>query len=221
MKPVWRRSLDREADRSRRFPPPDQGRLRVEARDDPITGLVAWTNFYPALPEMLATECRARRTVGLAIGDVDNLKAYVEDANSVDVESFGHLAGNALMRRLGTVARCWLHEAGPNHACMATFGGDELVLVAETGSGREFDDDVNSLRDALCTALPCTVSFSTAVVTADHAPPGAGAERWREFTTHAIARVDRALFNHKKARRDDPDLIPAGFVAPATLSTRV
>src|SRR5690606_28368439 len=87
MKPVWRRSLDREADRSRRFPPPDQGRLRVEARDDPITGLVAWTSYYPAMTEKLATDCGVRRSVGLAIVDEDNLMSYGEVANAFDVES--------------------------------------------------------------------------------------------------------------------------------------
>lgn len=42
------------------------------------------------------------------------------------------MAGNALMGRLGTIARHWLWSAGAGIACLATFGGDEIVLIAQT-----------------------------------------------------------------------------------------
>jgi GGDEF domain-containing protein len=142
-----------------RFPEPSRGSWCSDARDDPITGLIAWPGFFAELPTLLELSLSSGTAVGLAIGNVDNLKEYVEGVKAVDAQSFGHLAGNALMGRLGTIARNWLWHHGPSPACLATFGGDEIVLVAETSSRNSFYDDVARLRDQVCDGLPRSVSF--------------------------------------------------------------
>lgn len=216
-----RRHPDIAQRRDDRFPPSSQGWLRVHARDDPNTGLIAWPDFSGLLSGLVEDAVGSGRRLGLAIGDVDNLKEYVERAKAADAESFGHLAGNALMARLGTVSRNWMFERGPEHACLATFGGDEIVLLADSVDDAVFGDHVHDLRDTLCDVLPRTVSFATAVLTPEHVPGTVtGDQWWREFTIHALGAVERSLFHHKHVRRDDPAAIPDGFVVPVAISRR-
>lgn len=216
---LGRRDGEQRPDRHDRFPPPAQGRMSVAARDDPITGLVAWPAFHEALPGLLRRQLGDGRAVGLAIGDVDDLKTYVERVRSVDAGSFGHLAGNALMQQLGIVARAWLRESGPSDACLATFGGDEIVLLGLAADQRAFIEAVSGLRDVLGESLPCTVSFAAAVVTPEHIPtPVAGDHWWAEFTRHLLSAVERTLFEFKQVRRGDPDAVPRGFVAPTAVA---
>jgi GGDEF domain-containing protein len=208
------------ADRHDRFPPPSTGGWCSDARDDPITGLIAWPGFFAQLPGLVEQSLTAGRAVGLAIGDVDNLKDYVEGVRAVDAQSFGHLAGNALMCRLGTIARHWLWTDGPAIACLATFGGDEIVLLAETDSQAAFLEQVAGLRDHLCRVLPRTVSFGAAVVMPDAAPElVSGDHWWREFVVYAIGAVEHCLFEGKHARRRGcgHDL---GFVASTQVDGR-
>jgi GGDEF domain-containing protein len=203
------------ADRHDRFPPPSVGGWCADARDDPIPGLVAWPGFFARLPGLVEESLTARRYVGLAIGDVDNLKDYVEGVKAVDAQSFGHLAGIALMGRLGTTARQWLWTDGPATVCLATFGGDEVVLLAETDSETAFLGEVTGLRDHLCRGLPRTVSFGDAVLTPD-AMPGSVDHWWREYVVNVIGAVERCLFDGKHARQSGSGH-ELGFLA----STRV
>lgn len=202
---------DREpAVRHDRFPPPSYGVWRSADRDDPITGLIAWTGFFAGLPHRLACRLDAGRLVGIAIGDVDDLKEYVERARVGDPRMFGHLAGNALMGQLGTVARAWLRESALPHSCLATFGGDEIVLIAEVVTTGEFVGQVESLRAMLCDHLPRTVSFAAAVLDPGALPENVeGDHWWEEFTVHAIGEVERTLFQHKQDRRREPSELPA------------
>jgi GGDEF domain-containing protein len=200
-----------------RFPPPTAGGWCDDARDDPITGLVAWPGFFARLPGLIAAAIDQGHSVGLAIGDVDHLKGYVEGAKAVDAQSFGHLAGNAFMRRLGTLARNWLWRSSPEHSCLATFGGDEIVLIATTADEHAFLTIVEDLRDQLCAGLPRTVSFGTGVISpADLPTTVVGDHWWREFTVHTIGAIEHSLFDHKHARnRGAP--ITQGFIAHASV----
>lgn len=194
---------DRDS-RQDRFPPPHAGEWCAEARDDPITGLIAWPGFFASLPGIVEQTLTEGRPVGLAIGDVDNLKEYVEGVKAVDAQSFGHLAGNALMGRLGVLARLWLWTDGPSRACLATFGGDEIVLLAETSSTDGFISGVVALRDQLCRGLPRTVSFGAAVVSPGDVPAAiVGEHWWREYVVYVIGLIERRLFEGKRARRQD------------------
>jgi GGDEF domain-containing protein len=205
---------DRRVDR---YPAPSAGRWCPDARDDPITGLIAWPGFYQRFPALLVDALRAGARVGFAIGDVDGLKEHVETIRSTDPESFGHLAGNALMRRLGNVARDWWLRTGIKQGCLATFGGDEIVLVAEIPHAPQFTRVVCDLRDRLRDTLPRPVSFAATTITPDLLPTTVVGEEWTaEFCTHLIGEVDRALLTHKQARRLGEHL-PLGFVADVRL----
>ncbi|MEU4607418.1 GGDEF domain-containing protein [Kribbella sp. NPDC023972] len=204
-----------------RFPGATRGGWCSEARDDPTTGLVAWPDFFACLPSILHLTLRGGVGVGLAIGDVDNLKSYVEGRRAVDAQSFGHLAGNAFMGRLGTISRGWLSAADLPLACLATFGGDEIVVVAATNDSAAFAHSVGELRDQLCAGLPRTVSFSTATIQASEIPAlTVGTHWWREFAVHTIGAVERSLFDGKEARRAGAD-VPLGFVVDAVHGQRL
>ncbi|MFD7161406.1 hypothetical protein ACFV9C_42945 [Kribbella sp. NPDC059898] len=200
-----------------RFPDPTRGGWCSGARDDPTTGLVAWPDFFACLPTILQLTLRGGIGFGLAIGDVDNLKSFVEGRRAVDAQSFGHLAGNAFMGRLGTIARGWLHAADLPLACLATFGGDEIVVVAAINDTTAFTEQIGELRDQLCAGLPRTVSFGTATIAAAAIPAvTVGSHWWREFAVHIIGEVERSLFDGKQARKEGAD-VPLGFITEAVV----
>lgn len=208
------------SDRWDRFPPPHRGAWCEELRDDPITGLVAWPQFEVALPQLLVGQLRAGRTLGMAIGDCDEFKTYVETERVQDPRAWGHQVGNKVMGQLGSLARWWLaglDDSVPG-GTLATFGGDEVIVLADT-TETDFGKLVEDLRNRLCERLPVSVSFSYAVLKPESLPASTVGASWApEWTSHVIGRIDRELFSWKRARRDDGADIPLGFIVPATLA---
>ncbi|MGC9667695.1 hypothetical protein ACNTMW_14205 [Planosporangium sp. 12N6] len=180
---------------------PVAGGWCTAARHDPITGLVAYPDFDDEFPALLWQSLQNGQTVGLAVGDVDHLKEYVEAANVADPMSFGHLAGNALMRQLGEVTTSWFHRQDFSGGCASTFGGDEIILAAQTEGLAVFHDSVVCLARLLATELPRTVSFALAILSRTDLPavgPGPG---WsRHLYVHLVSAVDRCLFAAKATR---------------------
>ena len=206
------------SDRWDRYPPPHRGGWCAELRDDPITGLVAWPQFERALPELLVDRLRAGRVVGMAIGDCDEFKRFVERERAADPRTWGHQVGNKVMADLGRLARCWLDRLDERipAAALATFGGDEVIVVADVTGGPPFAETVGDLAELFRTFLPVTVSFAHCTLAPAALPAGVVGEEWpAEWTAHVIGRIDRALFGAKRARRDDGADIPLGFVIPA------
>ena len=98
---------------------------------DPLTGLLG----YPFFEREFSTFVESEQSIGpisVAIGDVDDLKIYVESENLRVPNNFGHLAGNAIMRRLGVLvrARVMPRLATVDWWALATFGGDEVIIAA-------------------------------------------------------------------------------------------
>ncbi|MFD4356760.1 GGDEF domain-containing protein [Nocardia sp. NPDC058518] len=187
------------------------------ARSDPITGLVAFPDLYPrAVVDALDSAAAEHTLFGLAIGDVDDLKIHVEHTNATDPDSFGHLAGNALMTELGAVCREWFADTELPAGCVSTFGGDEVIIVATGITERGFTDSVTDLRDRCRDALPCTVSFASTVVGPGLVWPSKDPAVRAKFL---LAAVDRALFAAKASRRAARG--PAGAVVTVDLAQAV
>ncbi|GIL32032.1 diguanylate cyclase domain-containing protein [Actinocatenispora comari] len=182
-----------------RRPSPVAGPWCFDCRDEPNTGLVCFPDFHQRLPGHVTAALAAGRSVGVAIGDVDGLTEYVEHANQIG--SWGHQAGNELMRRAGQLAREWFSDQITD-GCLSTFGGDEIVLVAETPDADTFAEHADQLRALLCTQVDCTVSFAVGILD----PDAFGA--WLCATL--LGSIDRALFTAKAARHNG---LPAGFLA--------
>jgi diguanylate cyclase (GGDEF)-like protein/putative nucleotidyltransferase with HDIG domain len=96
--------------------------LQAEARVDPKTGLFNARHFASALAEELGRAERFERPLSLIMADLDLLR----DINN----SYGHLAGDAVLKGIAEVFRAELrHFDVP-----ARFGGEEFsILLPETG----------------------------------------------------------------------------------------
>jgi GGDEF domain-containing protein len=172
------------------------------SREDPVTGLIAFPDFHAYLPHQLTATLLEGKLIALAIGDVDGLKQHVEVSNVADPASFGHLAGNQVMAKIGAVARAWFGDQPWPKGCLATFGGDEVIVAAAVTDPGAFIAGIGDLRDRLVAALPVPVSFAVIVVGPSDLPDDRAGLGWpHPFTDSLLAAADRCLFAHKALRR--------------------
>lgn len=191
-----------------------------DSRQDPITGLVAFPDFNFNLPDILACCASRGSDLGIAIGDVDNLKEYVENSKSRDPAAYGHLAGCALMQRLGLVAASWFDTVHPAFGCASTFGGDEIIvaLAVERGADADFEALVVGLRNELFDALPRSVSFGWTVAHLGEVDLDQTDRRQhRDRCTALLSAVDIALIRQKAALRG-AGMSCQGFVTKAAIA---
>jgi diguanylate cyclase (GGDEF)-like protein/putative nucleotidyltransferase with HDIG domain len=102
--------------------------LQAEARVDPKTGLFNARHFAAALSEELQRAQRFERPMSLIMADLDLLR----DINN----SYGHLAGDAVLRGIADVFRAQLRH----YDVPARFGGEEFsILLPETPSDQAME----------------------------------------------------------------------------------
>src|SRR5712691_10019797 len=95
--------------------------LQAEARVDPKTGLFNARHFAAALSEEIGRAQRFERPLSLIMADLDLLR----DINN----SYGHLAGDAVLKGIAEVFRAQLRH----YDVPARFGGEEFsILLPET-----------------------------------------------------------------------------------------
>jgi diguanylate cyclase (GGDEF)-like protein len=94
---------------------------RSQARTDELTGLGNRRHFYLAAEEHLQTAHATGAPLALALIDLDRFKEIND--------TFGHHAGDLLLRELGQRLRSALPEA---HV-LARLGGDEFVALLDAG----------------------------------------------------------------------------------------
>jgi diguanylate cyclase (GGDEF)-like protein len=100
-------------------------RVAEAARRDSLTGLLNVRAFHERLGEEIERSERTGAQISLLMIDVDYLK-HVND-------SFGHMAGDAVLREMATV----LEEQVRTIDTVARYGGEEfVVLLPETSAGR-------------------------------------------------------------------------------------
>lgn len=91
--------------------------LEHRALHDPLTGLANRTLFFDRLNQAMLGFKRTRRPVALVMLDVDGFKT-VND-------TFGHVAGDEILRRLGTNLEAGLRSTDT----VARLGGDEFAWI--------------------------------------------------------------------------------------------
>jgi diguanylate cyclase (GGDEF)-like protein/putative nucleotidyltransferase with HDIG domain len=102
--------------------------LQAEARVDPKTGLFNARHFAAALAEELGRAQRFERPLSLIMADLDLLR----DINN----SYGHLAGDAVLKGIAEVFRAQLRH----YDVPARFGGEEFsILLPETPPEQAFE----------------------------------------------------------------------------------
>ena len=92
-------------------------RLEALATTDDLTGLLNHRVFAERIREEWLRARRYKEPLSLVLLDVDHFKAYND--------SFGHLAGNEVLRSLADI----LHENARETDLVARFGGEEFVVV--------------------------------------------------------------------------------------------
>src|SRR5215210_9152963 len=102
--------------------------LEAEARVDPKTGLFNARHFASALNEEIMRAQRFDRPLSLIMADLDLLR----DINN----SYGHLAGDAVLKGIAAVFRTHLRH----YDVPARFGGEEFsILLPETSAEEAFE----------------------------------------------------------------------------------
>ncbi|MEJ5914676.1 GGDEF domain-containing protein [Pseudokineococcus sp. 1T1Z-3] len=164
-------------------------RLAEAADRDQLTGL-ANRRCWDVRAE--AEVGRARRTgepLTVAIVDLDHFKGYND--------TFGHLAGDRLLRAFAQEAQGLLREVD----VLARWGGEEFALALPGCRGPEAVSVLRRLHEAVPDGQSCTV----------------GVAQWEpgESVAAVMERADRALYEGKEAGRDRTVLAPAPSAARA------
>jgi diguanylate cyclase (GGDEF)-like protein/putative nucleotidyltransferase with HDIG domain len=102
--------------------------LQAEARIDPKTGLFNARHFAVVMQDELGRAERFQRPMSLIMADLDLLR----DINN----TYGHLAGDAVLRGIAEVFRQQLRH----YDVPARFGGEEFsILLPETPAGEAYE----------------------------------------------------------------------------------
>ncbi|GAB4397727.1 MAG: hypothetical protein OHK0048_07030 [Rhodoferax sp.] len=115
-------------------------KLQSMAHLDVLTNLGNRRHLDETLTNALKAARRARTPVGVVLFDIDYFKQYNDH--------YGHLAGDACLRRVADVLRAVCKRP---HDSVARFGGEELVAVLpdtdEAGAARVAEQVLQAVRD--------------------------------------------------------------------------
>ncbi len=155
--------------------------LGAAARTDFLTRLSNRRGLDEALPAMMTA---GRPCSAIAI-DIDRFKAYND--------SFGHAAGDDVLRTIGTLLRSGTGATGTAYRV----GGEEFLVLLPGSAAEEASSLAEELRSAIAahswSLRPVTASLG--VATADSALAFAGPRP-------ILDAADRALYHSKRTGRD-------------------
>ena len=157
--------------------------LATRAMTDGLTGLYNRRHFDEALRSALSFARRQEQPLSLILLDVDHFKSYND--------SFGHLAGDDVLRSVAELLRAHTrtHELG------ARYGGEEFALVLPATDACGARAVAERIRNAIAThpwpLRPVTASFGLTTTTDRALDP-----------LQLIAEADQALYVSKSRGRD-------------------
>lgn len=153
------------------------------ASTDELTGVKNRRRFREDL-ELLSSQAeRMKSPLSLILLDIDHFKTYND--------TFGHPAGDAVLRQVGRMLRTTLRS----HDVVARYGGEEFVVLLPATGADEAVEVAERLRGTIAEHAwphrPVTASFGVATSGPD--TPDAAA---------LVDRADRALYRSKEAGRN-------------------
>ena len=164
-------------------------RIEEMSYTDNLTGLANQRYFRKRLSEEISRAKRYERSLALIIFDLDDLKTIND--------KYGHLAGDAVLKRLGQILRSSIRAID----IIARYGGDEFCVIMPEADGATCERFMNRLQlkissskfgiDATEGDLRCTISQGGAVF-----PDSASGEK---ELMHA---ADMALLQAKESGRN-------------------
>ncbi len=153
------------------------------ATTDMLTGLRNSRHLHEALPVAFSMAARTDRPLSVIMLDVDHFKAYND--------SFGHPAGDEVLRRIGSVLRRMIRA----HDLAARYGGEEFVILLPATDSEAARVLAERVRTAIArihlASRPVTASLGVATSQAGLSDGEA-----------LLARADDALYRAKRAGRD-------------------
>jgi diguanylate cyclase (GGDEF)-like protein/PAS domain S-box-containing protein len=162
--------------------------LRAQAIHDPLTGLFNRRYLEDTMWRELHRAHRRNSTLGVAMLDLDHFKRFND--------TFGHDAGDSLLRELGQLLREKLRKS--DIACR--YGGEEFVLILPDSSLENTRQRVEQIRGLIkelkirhCDQLCGTIATSAGV---------AGAPEHGSSVAELLRAADNALYAAKQAGRD-------------------
>ncbi|MGH7213311.1 MAG: sensor domain-containing diguanylate cyclase [Tepidisphaeraceae bacterium] len=163
--------------------------LKVAATTDGLTGLANRAQFDAFLAEHFGAALRGGKTLSLLMLDVDKFKS-VNDKH-------GHLAGDAVLKTLGTLLR----TAARAQDLAARYGGEEVALVLPGTTRSTAAAIAETIRRAIAARsvqagqLALQITASIGVATLEPGSP------FRE-PAHLIKAADLAVYNAKHSGRN-------------------
>jgi len=160
---------------------------------DGLTGLANQRYFFKRLAEEIGRANRYQRKLALIIFDLDDLKG-VND-------SYGHLAGDAVLRQMGVILRSSIRGID----VVARYGGDEFCVIMPESDNKTCLQFMQRLQRKMATqkirieqldlGLQCTISLGGAVYP-DHG----------KTSEQLIYAADMALLKAKEGGRNQSRL---------------
>lgn len=174
-------------------------RLQNQSIRDPLTSLFNRRYLEETFVRELARASRGDRNVGVLVLDVDHFKRFND--------SFGHDAGDAVLRSVGGLLRSSARDSD----IPCRFGGEEFVIVFPDIDLETLTRRAERVREAVKALSishrgqavgPITISIGAAITPSHGATPDA-----------LLAAADKALYEAKASGRDRV------IVAPTTQAT--
>jgi diguanylate cyclase (GGDEF)-like protein len=176
-------------------------KLETLAYHDPLTGTLNRNGLFETIGRY------AQAHAGKSVGDAHVLLVDIDHFKGIN-DRFGHVAGDAVLRKFGTVARAVLRPQD----FVARVGGDEFVIVMPDTLADHAKLLAEAIRTGFATAAPdiahqalaptLSIGMSTGSLTADT----------MDILLH---RADRALYAAKHQGRDRT--VSLAVVAPSEL----
>jgi diguanylate cyclase (GGDEF)-like protein/putative nucleotidyltransferase with HDIG domain len=163
--------------------------LQAEARVDPKTGLFNARHFAVVMQEELGRAQRFQRPLSLIMADLDLLR----DINN----TYGHLAGDAVLRGISEVFRQQLRH----YDVPARFGGEEFsILLPETPTDQAYEI-ADRIRRAVAARL-FEVETSSEPIRATISMGVAGFPRDGDDMNELVHQADLAVYRAKLQGRN-------------------